>query len=411
MNLCLKSLMKATEETDSEIIVIDNHSSDDSVKMIRENFPRVRLIENSTNTGFGRACNQGIDSAEGEFILILNPDTIVGESLLKQAVDELRNRPEAGALGIRLIDGKGETLRESKRSIPTFWSAFTKFSGLGRIFSRSAYFNQYYAPGLSYEEIGEIEVLPGAFMLIRKKVLDEIGGFDPRFFMYAEDIDLSYRILKAGYKIIYAGHLQTIHFKGESTEKSLMNYTETFFTSMQLFVQKYTGELYSPFVSWTLQLIIRLIQWGQKKWRKWVMQEKKDRPLDLPHRTLLLSEDPYINEVLERQFGFRIERVSDSDEIPAPDATASLRYLPSLVRTDLDFSLIFDVDALSFDHIVSVWAHQRGRIFYLMDRHRSYMITSVDKEKRGDVYVFCVDEQPGAVFQGSVKSLSPGSAE
>lgn len=141
------------------------------------------------------------------------------------------------------------------------------------------------------------------------------------------------------------------------------------------------------------------------------MQEKKNRPLDLPYRTLLLSEDPHINEILERQFGSKIERVSDSDKMPAPNATASLRYLPSLVRTNLDFSLIFDIDALSFDHIVSLWPYQRGRIFYLMDRHWSYMITSVDKEKRGDVYVFCVDEQPGAVFQGSVKSLSPGSAE
>src|SRR5690606_13092682 len=244
LHLCLQSLEAAIKGLEGEIIVVDNASEDGSVTMIQTHFPQIRLIANTENVGFGRACNQGINLAAGGFVLFVNPDTLIGESLLEEALEVFNEDDKIGAVGVCLLDGKGNVLPESKRAIPSLWSGFTKFSGLSDIFPGIPLFNGYYAPHINYDQCGDIEVLPGAFMLIRKSILDEIGGFDPRLFMYAEDIDLSYRILQAGYRIRYVGSLHMIHFKGESTQKSEKTYTNTFFHSMRLFIQKYQHVLY-----------------------------------------------------------------------------------------------------------------------------------------------------------------------
>lgn len=387
LNICLKSLVKALEGIESEVVVVDNASSDGSTHLLKKNFPMIRLIENEENIGFGRACNQGIEVSRGEYILIINPDTLVGESLIPEILSIMDHEPGAGALGVRLMDGKGKILRESKRAIPTLWSGFTKFSGLGKLFHKVSFLNQYYAPTLDYNERGEVEVLPGAFMLIRRSVLDEIGGFDPRFFMYAEDIDLSYRISKAGHGIIYAGHLTAIHFKGESTEKSLWAYTETFFTSMRLFVQKYTGELYSKPVSWVLQRMISMMLWIQGHWKTRIWGKEAPAPLRLEDWNLLLSSDLRIGKKLKEKNGISITRVPGNKNESSAEAV-HLRYIPALIKTELDFSLFLDIDSLSYDQIVSLWIHQKERPFYLLDRENSYFIVSADKERQGKIYSF-----------------------
>src|SRR5690625_367028 len=385
LNICLKSLQKAIDGMNGEIIVIDNASEDGSQKLLRNNFSGVRRIENKENIGFGRACNQGIDLATGEYVLIINPDTLVGESLLPQILEMMDQDLSIGALGIRLMDGKGNILRESKRTIPTLWSGFTKFSGLGELFKKSAFFNQYYAPELRYDEVGEVEVLPGAFMLIRRSVLNEIGGFDPRFFMYAEDIDLSYRISKAGYKIMYAGHLSAIHFKGESTQKSLWSYTDTFFTSMKLFVQKYTEELYSVRVSWVLQRMILAMLWIQGVWKTRFKRSRMSTPLHLGEWNLLLSKNPDIARKLEKLIGQSVAHVPEK-EIDDFSPAVYLRYITALVRTRLNIALFLDVNSLSFDQIFDLWRDQNGRSFYLLDRKEDYFISSADKRTQGQIY-------------------------
>ncbi len=236
---CLFSVLKAAEKIETEIIVVDNHSADGSVQMVSEKFPQVQLIANKKNLGFSAANNQGIAISKGEFILLLNPDTVVEEDSFYKIVDFMDSHPAAGGLGVKMIDGKGRFLPESKRGLPTPAVAFYKIFGLSRLFPKSKLFNRYHLGYLSPDEIHEVEVLSGAFMLLRKKVLDKIGLLDDSFFMYGEDIDLSYRITQAGYKNIYFPETTIIHYKGESTKKGSLNYVMIFYKAMQIFARKH----------------------------------------------------------------------------------------------------------------------------------------------------------------------------
>ncbi len=238
---CLKSVEKAIAHLDAEIIVVDNNSVDGSVKMIDLEFPKVKLISNETNTGFSVANNQGIKIAQGEHILLLNPDTVVQEDTLTKCVDFLDSHKDAGALGIKMFDGKGNFLPESKRGLPTPSVAFYKIFGLSSIFPKSKFFGQYHLGYLSKDENHVVEVLSGAFMMIKKKVLDKVGNLDETFFMYGEDIDLSYRIIKNGYKNYYYADSNIIHYKGESTKKSSINYVFVFYRAMIIFAKKHFG--------------------------------------------------------------------------------------------------------------------------------------------------------------------------
>ena len=225
---CLKSVEKAIEPLDAEIIVVDNNSVDGSLKMINHKFPKVLVISNKTNTGFSVANNQGIRIAKGEHILLLNPDTVVQEDTLLKCVEFLDGNENAGALGIKMFDGKGKFLPESKRGLPTPKVAFFKIFGLSYIFPKSKLFGQYHLGYLNRDENHVVEVLSGAFMMIKKKVIEEVGNLDETFFMYGEDIDLSYRITKGGYKNYYFAASNIIHYKGESTKKSSINYVFVF---------------------------------------------------------------------------------------------------------------------------------------------------------------------------------------
>ncbi len=246
---CLLSVRKASppslqEGGGGEVWVVDNASSDDSVQMVRTHFPEVKLIANQQNTGFAVANNQAIrESAirnpQSDYVLLLNPDTVVQEDTLTKCVAFMEAHPEAGGLGVKMIDGSGQFLPESKRGFTTPWVAFCKTFGLSAIFPKSRLFGRYHLGFLDKDETHEVDVLAGAFMLLRRSVLDKIGLLDEAFFMYGEDIDLSYRIVQAGYKNYYFADTTIIHYKGESTKKGSLNYVRTFYQAMIIFARKH----------------------------------------------------------------------------------------------------------------------------------------------------------------------------
>lgn len=249
----LLSVRKAARRVETEVWVVDNNSVDNSVAMVREKFPEVRLIANRHNPGFSIANNQAIRESTGQYVLLLNPDTVVEEDTFEKCVAFMDQQPDAGGLGVRMIDGAGNFLPESKRGFPSPWVAFCKAVGLSRLFPHSQRFNRYHLGYLSEHETHEIEVLSGAFMLMRRSALDRAGLLDEAFFMYGEDIDLSYRIVLAGFKNYYFPHTTIIHYKGESTKKGSLNYVKAFYQAMIIFARKhFEGE--------QARLFIRMLQ-------------------------------------------------------------------------------------------------------------------------------------------------------
>jgi GT2 family glycosyltransferase len=236
---CLLSVFKALEEIDGEVIVVDNSSVDGSVEMMKKKFPGIRLIVNTANEGFSKANNLGIRQSNGEYILLLNPDTVVEEDTFRKVLSFMDSHPDTGALGVKMFDGSGKFLPESKRGLPTPAVAFYKISGLAKLFPRSKRFGKYHLSFLSENEINTVDVLSGACMFIRKSALDKAGLLDEIFFMYGEDIDLSYRIQKAGFRNYYFPEARIIHYKGESTKKSSVNYVFMFYRAMIVFARKH----------------------------------------------------------------------------------------------------------------------------------------------------------------------------
>ncbi|RMF46450.1 MAG: glycosyltransferase, partial [Bacteroidetes bacterium] len=251
---CLQSVARALEGIDGEVWVVDNASIDGSVEMVREEFPWVHLIANEINLGFARANNQAIQRATGQYILLLNPDTIVQEDTFREVLRFFAAHPEAGAVGVKIIDGQGRFSPDSRRDLPSAWNIFCKLTGLYRLFPQSRLFGRYHLTYLPEDTVSEVPVLLGAFMCIPRHVLNQVGLLDERFFMYAEDIDLCYRILQAGYKNYYLPTTQIIHFKGESTRSRSLNYVLTFYKASLQFVQKhYQGWRRWP-AAWLYQL-------------------------------------------------------------------------------------------------------------------------------------------------------------
>lgn len=255
---CLNSVHSAMRDIDGEVFVVDNNSIDGSVAMVQEKFPTVNLIANTENTGFSKANNQAIRLAAGRYVLLLNPDTVVQEDTFRKVVDFMNEHDDAGGLGVKMIDGKGNFLPESKRGLPTPWVAFYKIFGLSRLFPRSRKFGRYHLGYLSDDETHEIEILSGAFMLMRKEALDKVGHLDEDFFMYGEDIDLSYRITLGGYKNYYLPDTNIIHYKGESTKKSSVNYVFVFYNAMVIFAKKHFSAKNAKAFSFLINLAIYL---------------------------------------------------------------------------------------------------------------------------------------------------------
>ncbi len=255
---CLHSVQKALGKLEGEVWVVDNNSVDGSVEMVQQKFPTVKIIANTDNKGFSKANNQAIRQANGEYILLLNPDTVVEEDTFSKVIQFMDSHPKAGGLGVKMIDGSGKFLPESKRGLPTYDVAFYKIFGLSALFPKSKTFGRYHLGYLDDSKIHEVDILAGAFMLLRKSILEKTGLLDEDFFMYGEDIDLSYRILKAGAKNYYFPETRIIHYKGESTKKSSVNYVFVFYNAMIIFAKKHFSKSNASLFSFFIRIAIYL---------------------------------------------------------------------------------------------------------------------------------------------------------
>ena len=248
LDQCIRSVLRAFEEmnTPAEIIVVDNHSADGSVDYLEQRypqklFPMVRFVRSAHNLGFARANNIAIRQSWGEYVLLLNPDTIVGEDALKASVDFMDAHEDAGAVGVRMLGAQGRRAMESRRGLPTPMVSFFKMLGFCNRWPHHRLFGKYYMGYLPWDEPSQIEVVSGAYCMLRRKALDEVGLLDEDFFMYGEDIDLSYRVLKGGYHNYYLP-VDILHYKGESTQKSSFRYVHVFYEAMLIFFRKhYSG--------------------------------------------------------------------------------------------------------------------------------------------------------------------------
>ena len=229
----------ATKGMDAEVIVVDNCSSDGSIDYLKDKFPEVEFIANTVNTGFAKANNLALARAKGDFVLYLNPDTLLPDSALQRCLDFFDRHAEVGALGVKMVDGSGLFLPESKRAFPSAMVSFYKLCGLSKLFPRSKRFGRYALGYLNENQNHEVEVLAGAFMMGRASLLKAQNGFDERYFMYGEDIDLSYCLQQSGYKNYYLGEVSIIHFKGESAQKGSGTHLRNFYNAMLLFVDKH----------------------------------------------------------------------------------------------------------------------------------------------------------------------------
>jgi len=255
---CLYSVRAASSGIDTEIFIVDNASVDGSVKMVKEKFPEAKCIANQENAGFAKANNQAIRESTGEYILLLNPDTIVETDTFIKIIAFMDSHADAGGLGVKMVDGTGKFLPESKRGLPTPGVAFCKVFGLSRLFPKSKTFNKYHLGYLDKDKTHQVEILAGAFMLMRKSVLDKVGLLDEAFFMYGEDIDLSYRIIKAGYHNYYYPDARIIHYKGESTKKGSLNYVFVFYNAMIIFARKHYSAKNAQLFSMLINIAIYL---------------------------------------------------------------------------------------------------------------------------------------------------------
>ncbi len=273
-----------TYPMNAEVFVVDNHSQDDSLDYLTPRFPEVTFIANTENVGFARANNQAIEQSTGEYVLLLNPDTIIAENTLDVVCRFMDSHPDAGGLGVKMLEGTGKFLPESKRGFPTPWASFCKIFGLSTLFPKSRLFGRYHMKYLSPDECHRIDILAGAFLLARRAALDKSGLLDEAFFMYGEDIDLSYRLVLAGYNNYFVP-TPIIHYKGESTQKGSLRYVRVFYEAMLIFFKKYyphyskvyyVAVQFSIFLRAAMAAAYRMITYPFKKSEK-ANQEKGER--------------------------------------------------------------------------------------------------------------------------------------
>lgn len=358
---CIISVQRAIKGIDAEIIVIDNASPDDSCAMVREKFPKLTLIENTENVGFSRANNQAVTVAKGEYVCILNPDTAVAEDTFIQALKRAESLPNLGALGCYLMDGTGHFLPESKRNLPTPKRSLLKL--LGRTKGK----NGYYALHLETGQAGEVEILVGAFMLLRRSVYEQVGGFDEDYFMYGEDIDLSYKLMQAGYDNWYDGGFTVLHYKGESTAKDAA-YLKRFYGAMKIFYGKHFNS--NPLLNWLVDKGVRLASWKRKR------QVSKVRPASKEATEVLVVTDRFsILKPLEEHYKIPIH-VTPMAELESKDIEDAL--------------ILFDVAYISYRQIFSVMKKlkNRGNRFRIIPPGCTFIVGSDQSDRKGEVTVF-----------------------
>jgi GT2 family glycosyltransferase len=289
LELCVLSVQQAIKGIDAEIIVVDNNSPDDSCAMMRQHFPEVHLIENKDNSGFPKGNNIGVAAAKGKYVCILNPDTVVAEDTFIKVLAFAEGQNQLGIIGSKLIDGRGKFLPESKRGVPTPWVAFTKVGGLYKLLPKAEILNKYYAQHLDENQTGLTDILVGAFMVMRRELYLDVGGFDEDCFMYSDDIDLSYTVLKKGLHNYYFPQTSVIHYKGESTVKDGA-YMTRFREAMQFFYKKHFKQ--SPVFDVLMRIGTLFFALAKKN---------KNVTVIVPQRYVLISADEKLKNVLQKQ--------------------------------------------------------------------------------------------------------------
>jgi GT2 family glycosyltransferase len=351
--------MKAMKNIDGEIIVIDNNSVDGSFEFFENRFLSVNFIWNKTNSGFAKANNQALKIAKGEYILFINPDTIVAEDCFEKCISFIKSKNNNCALGIKMVDGSGNFLKESKRAFPSPSTSFYKLSGLSKLFPHSKTFSKYHLGYLSENKNHEVDVLAGAFMMIPKRILDIVGGFDEEFFMYGEDIDLSFRIQKAGFKNYYFAESSIIHFKGESTKKGSLNYVKIFYKAMSIFVKKHYGGkqagLFSFFIHIAILMRAALAAASRLFRRKWKDEKEPRKAADKNSFLIVGNESEFLKakNLLARsgrknESYIRIAVQKESDLNPM----GLLNKIQNILKSISVHEIIFCEGELSFKKII-----------------------------------------------------------
>lgn len=362
---CLDSVLKATAALDAEIIVIDNASSDGSVDYLQPKFPQVTFIINNNNRGFGAANNQAATLAKGEYLLILNPDTVIPEDGLQACLKFMKSKPEVGALGVRMIDGFGHFLKESKRGFPSPATAFYKMSGLINAFPTSARFGKYYLGHLPEKKSAEVDVLAGAFMLIKTRVWQELNGFDEDYFMFGEDIDLSYRIIKAGYKNYYFPDVSILHYKGESSNRQSKAFVKMFYEAMQIFSQKHFKQSYKRPTYFFIRTAIK----GSSTLalsKNWLISNNKTQKHSA--QSIVIADSRYIDEIKSGQLinpQTIAAFISPADNDFEPDLYHGHLKRLSTINSASKKQLIFWKDSLSYKAIINIMDQYKSRFDYV----------------------------------------------
>jgi GT2 family glycosyltransferase len=358
---CVFSVQKALENIDSEIIVVDNNSQDDSCGMMKQDFPDIQLIENKKNFGFPKGNNLGVAAAKGEYICILNPDTLVAEDTFTKVLAFAKQKSNVGIVGVKLIDGTGNFLPESKRGIPTPWTAFTKITGLYKIFPKSRFFGKYYAAHLTENETGKVEILVGAFMFMQRELYNKIGGFDETCFMYSDDIDLSYSALKIGKTNYYFHESSVIHYKGESTIKD-GKYMKRFQEAMHFFYNKH----FKVSVLFSIFMEIGIVFFSVVK-----MFQGKSKAKLAPNEYILISDNEILRKRIEAQLNKKV-LIQKSLEL-------------FTIKTETE--IIFDQNYLDFKTIIEVMENNKnkGFTFKITSKSFDYIIGSNSSFDRGEI--------------------------
>ena len=364
LELCVLSVQNALQNMDAEIVVVDNNSSDDSCAMMKQRFPNVKLIENKENLGFPKGNNIGVAHAKGEYICILNPDTVVAEDTFEKIASFLAITENVGIVGCKLIDGTGNFLPESKRGIPTPWVAFAKIFGLYKLFPKSKLFNQYYAQHVSENETGKVDILVGAFMVMQRQLYNEIGGFDENCFMYSDDIDLSYRVLQKEKFNYYFHDTTVIHYKGESTVKD-GTYMKRFQEAMNFFYKKHFKM--SVFFTVFMKIGIVLFSFVKKL-------QGHSKPSANPESYILISENESLKEKLEKHL---------KKEVMLYD----VRHLS---EENFKLEIIFDQNYLDFKTIIRAFeVYKKDNCTYkILPKSTDFLIGSNSSFDRGEVIRF-----------------------
>ncbi len=358
---CLISVQKALEGIDSEIIVVDNNSADDSCEMVKQHFPSVTLIENKENTGFPKGNNIGVAQAKGKYICILNPDTVVAEDTFTKLLAFADSQSNLGITGVKMIDGTGNFLPESKRGVPTPWVAITKIGGLYKLFPKVSFFNKYYAQHLADGQTGKVDILSGACMFMERELYLNAGGFDEGCFMYSDDIDLSYTVLKKGLDNHYFSGTSIIHYKGESTVRDGL-YMQRFREAMQFFYKKHFRS--SPVFDGFMKVGAMFFALAKKN-KKAVVQE--------PEYYILFSKNEELCKTLENLLQKKVVRIAQYEH----------KVIPS---RDKGAEVILDNELLPFGEIIAIMERNKKCVtFKIRPAGCNFIIGSNSSNDRGQV--------------------------